>query len=160
MNFDKWGLVFFINYFNQVDSVKKHLLGSLRELLLALSSTVEILQKTTERNRLFNRSDWPALPLKQIDGLIQLAVSKIQAPAVTQASVDTKKLKAHVVESIITVIDEEIEALSGKTSPRTQLKIEALMTVKNVLCQNLDSGEERTIFDASFDDDDLHANAS
>lgn len=156
MNLDKLGLVFFINYFNQIDSVKKHLTNSLRELLLAMSSTLDIVQQTAERNRVFNRIDLASLPLKRIDSLLQFAVQRLAASP-TPVPPDARHLKEHVVESIIAVIDEEIDSLSSRLSPRNQLKIEALGTVKQVLRGHLHIDNE-AVFDAVVDDDDQVAN--
>jgi hypothetical protein len=156
MNLDRLGLMFFINYFNQIDSVKKHLTNSLRELLLAMSSTLDIVQQTAERNRVFNRIDIAAMPIKRIDALLQFAVQRLAAtPA--PATPDTRRLKEHVVESIISVIDEEIDSLSSRLSPRNQLKIEALGTVKQVLRGHLNI-DDQADFDAVEGDEDLIAN--
>lgn len=158
MNLDKWGLVFFINYFNQIDTVKKHLGHSVRELLLALSASLDIVQKTADRNRIFNRFDLATLPLKRIDALLQFAVSQLPPPALP-VSPDALRLKQHVVESIIAVIDEEIETLAAKPSPRNQLKVEALGTVKQVLHSHLQE-DDLPVFDALPEEEDQVANLS
>lgn len=157
MNLDKLGLVFFINYFNQIDSVKRHLLASFREFLLALASSFEIVSRTAEQNTIFNRFDLIAGSLKKVEDLLKFSVLQLSPLQGSGQLKDTEQLKAHVVESIIAVIDEEIEAVGRTTNVRNQMKAEALYTVKQVLISHLQRGSLED-FDALLEDEGQVAN--
>lgn len=132
MNFEKIGLILFIKYLKQIDIIKDHLLGSVRELLLATSSVIKLTAQISSENPIM-RSFTPVESIfNRLDSVLEssaLLLSKKSA----LTSPDSESIKQSVVESIISTIEDEIDDIQSSTAKNKQLKIEALLTVKTVL---------------------------
>ncbi len=138
MNFEKIGLILFIKYLKQIDIIKDHLLGSVRELLLASSSVVRLTAQITSENTII-RSFTP------VEGIFNRLNSILESSALllskkgSLSSPDSDSIRQSVVESIIATIEDEIEDIQCSSSKNQALKIEALLTVKTVLMGHVQS---------------------
>ena len=141
MSLEKLGLLFLLNYFNQLGTVKNHLMMALREVLLAMNASVEMVAQTANPRIKGTGLDVLSPFIKQAQGVLSYTIEKI-TPEETLADGSAKApsetyLKEHIVDSIISAIDDEIENTSELTSQKSRLKVEALQTVKEVLLNQL-----------------------
>lgn len=137
MSLEKFGVLFLLNYFNQMGVVKNHLLQAVREVLLAIQSSVEIITQNTGTGLLGNKVELVNTVVGQVQKVLSYTIDKV-SPAPSQLkgginSQDTLKLKEHIVSSIVAAIDDEIENTRSTLTEKNKLKIEALHTVKQVL---------------------------
>jgi len=146
MNLEKLGLILFIKYMRQFEVVKHHLVSSIRELLLAMSSTLELTNQITTDNFLLRRFSPLEATFKKIDSILNYSIEQLEIKKEADNSDQTINLKDNIVESIITVIDEEIDKLSDSKSLNKDLKVEALFTVKDVLKQHINN-DQNTFMD-------------
>ncbi len=136
MNFEKLGLLFLINYFNQLGEVKNHLLAALKEVLMAVQTSVDIVGQSATKKILGGQFDLLSPVFRQVQGVIQYSIDRVgpMTPSKAELSLEEGlKLKEHIVNSIISAIEDEIENTRGTTTEKAKLKIEALQTVKQVL---------------------------
>ncbi len=151
MLYQKILLSIYMRNYQQLNDAKNHILGSLRELLMAASVAVDIVNKSTPQNTLLNK----VLPLKNsiknIDELLKFALNKVKTQQNLPESFDLPQIKHQVLESIIGVIDEEIDTISRNPHAKNQLKIEALETVKKTLFKHLDTSNQS--YFAEFSDE-------
>jgi len=136
MNLEKIGLMFLLNYFNQLGDVKHHMMQAFREVLMAMQSSIEIVSKTSEKA--LNAT--PLEPLQslmgQVQSVVRYAVDWVEPYTDTKARLtreESIRLKENVVNSIISAINDEIETTRVVSSEKNKLKVEALQTVKQVL---------------------------
>ncbi|MBX7147887.1 hypothetical protein K1X76_02275 [bacterium] len=146
MSLEKLGLLFLLNYFNQLGTVKNHLLLALREVLLAMNASVEIVAQTANPRIKGTGLDVFQPLVKQAQGVINYTIDKITPPDSQleegKAPSETH-LKEHIVDSIISAIDDEIENTSELTNQKSRLKVEALQTVKEVLLSQLKQAQAK-----------------
>jgi hypothetical protein len=131
MNLERLGLILFIKYFKQIDSIRKHLYASLRELLLATSASFDITNQLAKNNLFLKKSTTLKYAFQKIDHIIQYSVSRLEEEPKSGQG-EQQELKQNIVESIIAVIDEEIDGIQ-MSDGNAELKVEALNTVKTVL---------------------------
>lgn len=135
MGLEKLGLLLIYNYVNQMGTVRNHLQLALKEVLLAMQSTLEIINKIPSSALLGNKEiiDFLLTPAQRV---INYTIEKVTPldPAAVDSSLDNhQKLKSHIVTSIISAIDDEIESTQNLSEEKGKLKVEALLTVKEVL---------------------------
>lgn len=137
MGLEKFGLLILINYLNQLGEVKGHLQLALREVLLAMQSSLEIVGKSTNNTVLSGSKDIIDPLLGPIQKVLNFSINKVSPtdPHQTLNLDDSLQIKEHIVESIISAIDDEIINTKGTSSEKNKLKVEALNTVKQVLSQ-------------------------
>lgn len=141
MNLEKLGLILFIKYLRQFEGVKKHLLASLRELLMAMSSTLSISNQITSDNFILGRIHTLETTFRKIDSALNYSIKQLETKP-SPATEPNNHLKDNIVESIVSVINEEIEKIAESSSINKDLKIEALDTVKKVLNNHLNGNDE------------------
>lgn len=137
MNLEKLGLILFIKYLKQLESVKSHLMAAIRELLLAISSTLKLSSQMTSDHFLLKHFSPLEKSLHKIDHVLRFAVEQLKEDSLSESTESQSHLKENIVESIVSVIDEEIKNISLSSSQNQKLKIEALNTVKTVLYNHL-----------------------
>lgn len=131
MGLENLGLLLFIKYVKQIDSVKRHLMGSFREFILALNASFDILSSATAQIPFINQAGSLSTVLKRIDEVIKYAAHELEKLAPDERDETSHaKLKKEVLDSILDIIDEEIMSLSIKPTRHTQLKKEALQAIK------------------------------
>lgn len=137
MGLEKFGLLILINYLNQLGEVKNHLQLALKEVLLAMQSSLEIVGKSTNNTVLSGSKDIIDPFLGPVQKVLNFTINKVtpENPDQPINLDDTMQIKEHIVESIISAIDDEIENISGTTSEKNKMKVEALNTVRQVLSQ-------------------------
>lgn len=139
MGFEKFGLLILLNYLNQLGEVKNHLQLALREVLLAMQSSLEIVGKSTNNTALSGSKDFIDPFLGPVQKILSYTIEKVNPEQTTDEEIqkigNTMQLKDHIVQSIISAIDDEIVNTKGTTSEKNKLKVEALNTVKQVLIQ-------------------------
>ena len=136
MSLEKIGLLFLLNYLNQLGTVKDHLLLAVREMLLAMQASVDIVSQTAGKTLLGNRGDFVSPLVKQVQGVLNYTIEKVTPENGIEELKKLEngfKLKANIVESIVSAINDEIENISDTSNEKNKLKIEALNTVKQVL---------------------------
>lgn len=136
MSLEKLGLIFLINYFNQLGTVKNHLLSAVKEVILAIQASLDIWAKTAPKAVLGSRLEFISPILSQIQSLLTYTIEKISPEIIQSESFvagEEQRLKGHIVNSIISAIDDEIVHTRDTSSEKNKLKIEALHTVKKVL---------------------------
>lgn len=137
MGLEKFGLLILINYLNQLGEVKNHLQMALKEVLLAMQSSLEIVGKSTNNTVLSGSKDLIDPILGPVQKVLNFTIDKVSPVDPNQpiSFDDSMQIKEHIVESIISAIDDEIENTKGTSNEKNKLKIEALNTVKQVLGQ-------------------------
>jgi hypothetical protein len=137
MGFEKFGLYFLLNYFNQLGTVKNHLQLAIKELLLAVQSSVDIMAESTNKSFLGNRVEVINSGIDQIKQLLNYSIDLVSPTEEKEAkTLDPEqgmRLKEHIVNSIVSAIDDEIENMRDTSTEKSKLKVEALYTVKQVL---------------------------
>lgn len=136
MSLEKLGLLFLINYFNQLGEVKNHVLLALKEILLAVQSSVEIFNQSARQPLLGNKTEFLDPLFSQVNRVLNFTIEKVAPDGVSQMPSyfpEGMKLKEHIVSSIISAIDDEIENTREPVSEKSKLKVEALQTVRQVL---------------------------
>ena len=135
MGFEKFGLIILLNYLNQMGQVKNHLQMALKEILLAMQASLDIVSKSTANTILSNSSEMFEPFLSPVQKIINYTIDKVTT-AEMRADLradESARIKEYIVDSIISAIDDEIINTKGTTSEKYKLKIEALSTVKQVL---------------------------
>lgn len=142
MGLEKIGLLFLLNYMNQLGTVKNHLLLSAKELLLAVNASFDIVSQSTHPKIKGTGVDVVSPLVKQAQSLLSFTIDKIAPDEESLkdggVSKDNVQLKEHIVGSIISAIDDEIGNTRHTTSEKSKLKIEALQTVKEVLTKQIE----------------------
>lgn len=141
MGLNKLSLLFLLNYFNQLGDVKDHLLLALKEVLLAIQTTLKMVNQAANKTPLGYSREFIAPLLKQVEGVVAYSIERInpQNPSASVSSADqelsqeSRQLKNNIVQSIIAAIDEEITQTPNTQTDQNKLKVEALNTVKQVL---------------------------
>lgn len=141
MNFEKLGLYAFLKYYQQLDTAKGHLTASLRELLLAMSSSVEVVQNQVQETPLLKHLEVVPSFLKKAQSLLETSVQflpKPVQPKITHVQNDeAHQYKKDVIEAIVDVVDEEMERLQNLPHPEMRLRLDALQAVKVVMLKHL-----------------------
>ena len=136
MQIEKFGLLFLINYFNQLGNVKNHVLLALKEVILAMQSSFDIVRQSLAKSVLGTNLEFVASLMNHVQSLLDYSITKV-TPAELEderaATEEGSSLKDHIVSSIVSAIDEEIENTQGTLTEKNRLKVEALQTVKQVL---------------------------
>lgn len=149
MNLEKFGLLFLINYFNQLGTVKNHLQLAFKEVLLAMQSSFDIVNHTVGKSILGKHVDLITPLIGQVQGVIDYTIEKVTPPASSSqaplSGEDHLRIKEHIVNSIISAIDEEIENISETATEKNKLKVEALQTVKQVLVNQKDKSVRQSV---------------
>ncbi|EKD52515.1 MAG: hypothetical protein ACD_62C00002G0007 [uncultured bacterium] len=134
MNLEKLGILVLLKQLHHLDGIKKHVLASVREMLLATSESIELTNRVAEETPILQK--WQGLEplLSTIDSVIRFSVRQLSLgdPLAEQDNREDK-MRAEIVTSIIQALDEEIESVGGRADSNRQLKIDALMAVRNVL---------------------------
>lgn len=135
MNLEKLGLLFLVNYVNQMGTVKNHLLLATREFLQAVQVSMEIIATSATKSVVGGKLEFIAPILAQAQSVLDYGIKKIEISheRLPEMTLSPGGLKKQVVASIVSAIDEEIESTTDTLSDRGRLKIEALETVKKVL---------------------------
>lgn len=135
MNLEKIGLLLLLNYFNQLGTVKNHLLLALKQVLLAIQASLEIVTHSPPNSILGGNKEMIHLLFTPVQKVLNYAIERVtpQDGVEEVAESEGQFLKEHIVSSIVSVIDDEIENTRETTSEKGKLKIEALNTVKKVL---------------------------
>lgn len=140
MSLENLGLLLFIKYVRQIDAIKKHMMGSFREFVLALSASFDIINGAAKSIPFFNQMESLGTVLKKIDGVIKYAVSELNKQSNhAQETQLQERLKEQVLESILSIIDDEISSLEGKKTKNSILKKQALESIKTAFQAHQDS---------------------
>ncbi|HLD45292.1 MAG TPA: hypothetical protein VJC18_07640, partial [bacterium] len=98
------------------------------------SESIELTNRVAEETPILQK--WQGLEplLSTIDSVIRFSVRQLSLgdPLAEQDNREDK-MRAEIVTSIIQALDEEIESVGGRADSNRQLKIDALMAVRNVL---------------------------
>lgn len=138
MNFEKLGLLLLFNYFDQLGAVKNHLLLALKQVLLAIQASTEIVTKSPPNTLLGGNKEIITLMFSPVQKVLSYTIDRV-TPYASEEEGSTNEedsglhLKEHIVNSIVSVIDDEIENTRETSTEKNKLKIEALNTVKKVL---------------------------
>ena len=144
MNFEKLGLYVFLKYYKQLDTARGHLASSLRELLLAMSSSVEVVHDQAQETPILKRVE--AIPhfLKKAQSLLSASADILPKPApakiVREKNPQADHFKKEIISAIVDVIDEEMERLPPATNPETRMRLKALEAVKLAMLKYLGLG--------------------
>lgn len=133
LNLEKLGLLLFIKYVKQFDAVKQHLASSLRELLCAMSSTLEITDDMTRKGPLLKNATFLRSIFNRIEAILDHSIVSLESHTNQEGHLNESALKEQILESIIAVIDDEIDTITESAATNKSLKVEALDTVKTVL---------------------------
>lgn len=136
MGLEKLGVLFLMNYANQVGAVRNHLLSAVKEVLLAVQTSFEIVSQTGNQAKL-GGIDFISPLMEPVQKILSFTINKVspEGPALSMSArlEEGMKIKEHVVASILSAIDEEIENTRDTTLEKNKMKLEALQTVKQVL---------------------------
>lgn len=139
MNFEKIALVLFLKYVQQFGDIKTHLTNALREMILAATTSMEVVQQTAKENKVSQQAPLLQTVLDKTDSFLQFALTKIPEKISEENVQDEVLFKQEIWESVILAIEEEIENISEKPTPSAKLQIEALETIRQALLKKADS---------------------
>lgn len=140
MSLENLGLLLFIKYIRQVDTIKKHMMGSFREFVLALSASFDIMNNVAKTIPYFSQIESLGAVLGKIDGVIKLAVTGLNKHSPQDKETELQeRLKKQVLESIIDIIDDEITNLEINKTKNARLKKQALESIKTAFLAHKDS---------------------
>lgn len=121
----------------QFDELKSHLLGSFRELLLALSSSFEILDKVSGDSKNIHVQSFQDI-FQKLDLILRNAAEGLSGQDEQEQNISNNSYKSEVLQSIVDILDSEIETVSENQPNNFMLKVEALQSIKAVLLKNMD----------------------
>lgn len=136
MGIERLGLLFLLRYFNHLGEVKDHLLTALREVVLAINSTLDIIVETAKDSSLGPHVDKIDPLIEKVNDLIEYSLEKITPADKGLSRLSQKEaflLKETLVQSIVNALDEEIDQVQNPHTKEGKIRIEALATVKQVL---------------------------
>ena len=136
MNFEKIGVLFLLNYFNQLGTVKNHLFLAAKEVLQAVMASMDIVAQSATKTVVGSKLEFIARVLAQVQSVLAYGIHKADQAGGGLGLLPPAggfKLKNQVLESIIGAIDQEIEQTTDTLNERSRLKIEALNAVRQVL---------------------------
>lgn len=131
MSLDQIALLFILKNMGRVDEVKKHLIASLRELTLAMGSSLAIVNQTASEHGLNRKFPLAEVLIKKADTLLQYASAMLPAPD------EADRLKVEVLSSVIAILDEESARLAKHPTPSSELQREALSSIRKALAKRL-----------------------
>lgn len=131
MNFENMGWMLFMKSVGQIGTIKTHLVGSFREFILALNASLTILKSASETIP-FIRENTPINSImRRIDDVIALALAEANRHSSQNQEKDMEfRLKKQVLDSILEIIDDEIDGLKSSGAKNTRLKKQALESIK------------------------------
>lgn len=136
MSLEKIGLLFLLNYFNQLNTVKSHLFLAAKEVLEAVRASTDIVAESATKTVVGSKLEFIAPILAQVQSVLAYGIHKMETAGAGGGALppaSSYKLKNQVLESIISAIDEEIEGTPDTLNEKSRLKIEALNSVRQVL---------------------------
>lgn len=140
MNLEKIGLLLFLKYMRQIEDVKKHLIGAAREVLLAMSSSLNIVSAAANEKGLNEKSPLIESGLAKIETLIHFSLKHL--PESRKADVtEINALKTEVLNAVLCVINDEIDVLTRIKTRHTGIQIEALDAIRRALKGRLGPSE-------------------
>ncbi|MBU0504815.1 MAG: hypothetical protein ABII18_04220 [bacterium] len=137
MNLEKLGVLVFLKYFQEFGGARKHLVASLRELLLATSESIEATNRITAENQAFKKIDSVETILALVNDIVKTTAGRLRSAEGLATKISEEKIKKEMMQTMIEAINEEIEQVSDRVDPHKQAKIDALMTVRNVFTRQL-----------------------
>ncbi|MDO8519397.1 MAG: hypothetical protein Q7T11_04475 [Deltaproteobacteria bacterium] len=143
---EKLGILFLLNYFNQLGSVKNHLFLAAKEVLEAARASTDMVTTQATKTVVGSKLEFIAPVLAQVQALLAYGIQKMETAGGAAAGgpeggpsarelplASAYRLKNQVLESIIGAIDDEIEQTEDTLNEKNRLKIEALNSVRRVL---------------------------
>jgi hypothetical protein len=122
----------------QIEDVKKHLVSALREVLLALSSSLDIANAAATEKGLNEKSPLIETFFSTMDTLITFSLK--QLPESHKADVsEIDALKTEVFNAVLCVINDEIDVLTRLKTHNTTVQIEALDAIRRALISRINS---------------------
>lgn len=148
MSLDQIALLFILKNMGRVEDVKKHLIASLRELTLAMGSSLAIVNQTASEHGLNRKFPLAETLIKKADSLLQFASEMFPTPD------EAARLKSEVLSSVIAILDEESARLADHPAPSSELQREALASIRKALAKRLarDDAPARTTENAAEND--------
>jgi hypothetical protein len=142
MKIERLGLFFLLQYFNHLGDIKDHLLSALREILLAVQSSVDIVLDTAKSAELSPHLEKANVLVEKVNSVLDFTIEKVTPKngLLKLSEKELQILKESLIQSIITSLDEEIN-LCSTSSREGKIKIEALNTVKKSLRGQIKSDE-------------------
>jgi hypothetical protein len=134
MSLEQLALIFILKNMGRVEDVKKHLVASLREMTLAMASSLAIINQTATEHNLVGRFPLADTLIKKIDVLLQYACSLMPAPN------ESARLKAEVLGSVIDILDEESTRLKRLPDASSAIQRKALLSLRKALANRLQGG--------------------
>lgn len=137
MRLEKLGMMLFLEYWNQLNDVKYHLSRSLAELIKALEETLKIVQKGSQQLSVHPVQD---NILAKLFGPLRslLHYSEQKCESSSPSTPDTPhppEIKAHIIQSLIDALEQEMAHITAEEAMHNPLKIKALESVKTVLLE-------------------------
>lgn len=136
MSIERLGLLFLLRYFNHLGEVKDHLLSALREVVLAINSTLDVFVETARDSSLGSHVEKIDPLIGKVNSLIEYSLEKITPAGGNLSRLSEKEtflLKETLIHSIVKALDEEIDHVQNPHTKEGKIRIEALATVKQVL---------------------------
>jgi hypothetical protein len=152
MLLEKFILSVYMKNYQQISSAKKHLFGSVRELLMAASFSMDIVNQMASQNIVLKRVSPLQNTLKNINDMIRFSARKM-GNASTDDRVDSIHIKNQILEALLGALEEEIDNVPQNAQPKNQLKVEALRAVKKALLSHMSPGLLDSDADSDLSDD-------
>lgn len=141
MNLEKIGLLLFLKYMRQIEDVKKHLVGALREVLLALSSSLDIANAAATEKGLNEKSPLVETFFSKMETLITFSLKQLPESRKADTS-EINALKTEVFNAVLCVINDEIDILTRLKTPNTTIQIEALDAIRRALMGRINPSKQ------------------
>lgn len=145
MNLEKLGLMLLSTYLTPFEGVKNHLSRALGECFKAAEETVKIVQRGNDQLRIHPlQTALIAKVLSPLEVFLRQSGDRLSPDDLRALLSEARRhgehlhpLKAHIVQSLIDTLDEEIDRVQVTLPEGATFKIDALQTVKRVLTEHL-----------------------
>ena len=136
---EKLILSVYMKHYQQILRAQRHFLLSVREMLMATSSTFEIANSVINSVPVIGRL-LPAKPLiNNVQSLLAHSIGRMSKKLGPSSESDATLLKSRIIESIMGVVQEEIDSVPTSDSTKNRMRIEALLAVKQALVNLMDN---------------------
>lgn len=137
MSLEKLGLTLLLKSMGRYDDIKSHLAISLREFMLALSSTLEVINQTAQEIQIADKAPLVDMILKKADLIVRYSLENLPRAINEHGELDLSALKQEVLESVITIIEEERDTLRQTRGKGAQVQIDALDAIQHAFLRRL-----------------------
>lgn len=127
-----------MKHYQQILRTQRHFLLSVREMLLATSSTFEIAHSVINSVPVLGRLLPAKSLINNVQSLLTHSIGRMSQKLGPSSDTDAVTMKSRIIESIMGVVQEEIDSVPTTDSTKNRMRVEALLAVKQALVNLMD----------------------